>query len=61
MTLTEMHVVKLQKELDFIQNDICKYRYEKLAMHLQWQGTEELRQVFLPQKNTFWSMCHVLK
>ena len=53
MTLTEMHGVKLQKELDFIQNGICKYRYEKLAMHLQWQGTEELRQAFLPQKNTF--------
>ena len=53
MTLTEMHGVKLQKKLDFIQNGIYKCRYEKLAVHLQWQGIEEFGQVFLLQKYTF--------
>ena len=42
MMLTEIHGVKLQKKMDFIQNDICKCRYEKLAVHLQWQRIEEL-------------------
>ena len=53
MTLTVMHGVKLQKKLDFIENGIHKCRYEKLAVHLQWQRIEELGQVFLPQKYTF--------
>ena len=50
MMLTEMHGIKLQKKLDFIQNGIYKYRYEKLAVDLQWQKIEELGQVFLLQK-----------
>ena len=37
MELTEMHGVKLQKKLDFLQNGIHKGRYEKFTMHLQWQ------------------------
>ena len=53
MTLTEMHGVKLQKKLDFIQNGIYKCRYEKLTVHIQWQKIEELGQVFLPQKYNF--------
>ena len=53
MMLTEMHGVKLQKKLDFIQKGIFKCRFEKLAVHLQWQRIEELGQVFLPQKYTF--------
>ena len=47
MTLTEMHGVKLQKKLDFLQNSIYKCSCEKLAVHLQWQIIEELQQVFL--------------
>ena len=43
MTLKEMHGVKLQKKLDFIQNDIYKCRYEKLAVHLQWQKNWRVR------------------
>ena len=61
MTLTEMHGVKLQKKLYFIQNGICQCRYKKLTVYLYWQRIEELGQVFLPQKYTFWSVCHVLK
>ena len=61
MTLTEMHGIKLQKKLDFIQNGIYKCKYEKLAVHLQWQKIEESGQVFLPQKYNFWKVCHVLK
>ena len=53
MTLTEMQGVKLQKKLDFIQIGINKCRYEKLALLLQWKRTEELGEVFLPQKYTF--------
>ena len=40
--LTEMHGVKLQEKLDFMQNGIYKCRYEKLAVHLQWQKIKEL-------------------
>ena len=53
MTLTEMHGVKLQEKLDFMQNGMNKCRYEKLAVHLQWQRIGKLGQVFLPQKYTF--------
>ena len=42
VNLTEMHGVKLQKKLLFIQNGIYKCRYDKLAMHFQWQRIEEL-------------------
>ena len=51
MTLTEMHGAKLQKKLHFVQNGIYKCKYEKLAVHLQWQKIEALGQVFLPQKS----------
>ena len=44
-----------------MQNGIYKSRYKNLAAHLQWQRIEELGQVFLPQKYTFWSVCHFLK
>ena len=44
---------KVAGKLDFIQNSIYKCRYEKLAVYLQWQGIEELGQVFLPQKYIF--------
>ena len=53
MTLTEMRGVKLQQKLNFIQSGIYKCRYEKLAVHFHWQKTEELGQVFLPQKYNF--------
>ena len=59
MTLTKLHRVKFQKKLDYIQNAIYKCWCEKLAVHLQWQRIEELGQV--PQKYTFWRVCHVLK
>ena len=51
--VNKMHGVKLEEKLHFIQDSICKCRYEKLAVHLQWQRAEELGQVFLAQKCTF--------
>ena len=44
---------KAAKKLDFTQNSKYKFRYEKLAVHLQWQRIEELGQVFLTQKYEF--------
>ena len=32
--------------MDFMQNGICKCRYEKLAAHLEWQRMEELSKSF---------------
>ena len=52
---------KVAEKLDLVQNDMYKCRSEKLAVHLQWQRIEELGQVFLPQKYTFWSVYHFSK
>ena len=45
--------------MDFIQNGIYKYRYEKLAVHLQWQRMEELSKSFC-RRNTFSEACVML-
>ena len=32
---------KVAEKLIFIQNGVCKYRYEKPDVHLQWPRVEE--------------------
>ena len=44
---------KVAEKIAFHTKWYIQCRYEKLAVHLQWQRTEELGQLFLPQKCTF--------
>ena len=44
---------RVTEKIAFHTKRYIQCRYEKLAVHLQWQRIEELGQIFLPQKYTF--------
>ena len=50
---------KVAEKLDFIQNGICKCRYKKLLVHLQWQRIKELSMSFC-RRNTHFEACVIL-
>ena len=50
---------KVAEKLDFIQNGICKCRYKKLFVHLQWQRIKELS-MFFCRGNRHFEACIIL-
>ena len=44
---------RVAEKIAFHTRRYMQCRYEKLAVHLQWQKIEELGQIFLPQEYTF--------